>query len=253
MAVLLPRLSGPAADRALDEFFANGPADWAGFDARNLPNEVRFSATGGSRASPDTLNKLREALLTIAQKNGFGGASSRRGFATFDANASALLGQTPLLSSGEALRDDVWSFISVSLAPDIVFWRFGKARERYLGGVRNTFQRLWMRARALDCGGDVPKERWHLLLKLTEDALVQITERPSIGGNPMLARELAEAWVRAGERHGKSKLEPLMRRVTLRVRMLNEIRDMTILVHSELAELLDQLFDDSAESLLAEK
>ena len=50
-----------------------------------------------------------------------------------------------------------------------------------------------MRARALDRGEQHPR-RWQLLEELTEDALVQITERPSIGADPVLARAIAEAW-----------------------------------------------------------
>lgn len=92
--------------------------------------------------------RVREAVLGTARTNGFGTSNSGASHAGFDAELGTLFGEMPLLSSGEALRNHFWTFVGVSLAPDVVYWRFGEARERYLGGVRNTFQRMWLRARA---------------------------------------------------------------------------------------------------------
>jgi hypothetical protein len=129
------------------------------------------------------LEEMRNGIHEIAKRNGFSGNDSRVGFSKFDTEAAAWFADQTILASGEALRDDVWSFIGVVLAPDIVYWRFGTARKRYIGGVRNTFQRLWIRGVALDRGVD-SLARWELLEELTEDALVQITERPSLSGDP---------------------------------------------------------------------
>jgi hypothetical protein len=155
------------------------------------------------------------------------------------------------LGSGEALRDDVWAFVAVVLAPDVVNWRFGRARERYLGGIRNAFQRVWMRASVLDRGTG-HQDRWGLLEQLTEDALVQITERPSIGADPVLARALAEAWVRAAARHGRNRMEPVMRLATLRLRIRNEIQALPLVSRDELPAILDEFFDKAASSSAAE-
>ena len=155
------------------------------------------------------------------------------------------LRRSPKIRYSQAARglgDDVWTFVATSLAPDIVHWRFGTARERYLGGVRNTFQRLWMRGRVLDRGAD-HHERWQLLEKLTEDALVQITERPSLGGDPVLARAIAEAWLRASLRYGGGAMEPIMRRAALRVRIRNEIRSLADLPSERLTGVLNEAFD----------
>lgn len=242
MVILLPRLPGPAAEGLIERFLADGPNDWTGFNPDNLPAAVRFAATGGSRAGHRDLIKLRNAVLGTARANGFGTNKSDASHAGFDAELGALLGEMPLLSSGEALRDDFWTFVGVSLAPDVVHWRFGEARQRYLGGVRNTFQRMWLRARALD-RGEQHHQRWQLLEELTEDALVQITERPSIGADSVLAGAVAEAWLRAGAYHGKSAMEPIMRRAVLRVRIWNEIRSLTDLPTETLARILDDAFD----------
>ncbi|WP_287375302.1 hypothetical protein [Mesorhizobium sp.] len=242
MVVLLPRLAGPVAEAIVRRFLDQGPENWAEFNARDLPEGIRFAATGGTRITDHQLQALREKLKALATKCGFGvGSSGREAFARFDAEAAAWIAQDEVFGSGEAMRDDMWNFIGAVLAPDIVHWRFGTALERYLGGVRNTFQRLWMRGRALDRGVDHPR-RWQLLDELTEDALVQITERPSIGGDPVLALAIGEAWLRAAMHFGKPAMESVMRRAVLRIRIRNEIRAYVELPPADLTTLLDQAY-----------
>lgn len=251
MSVLLPRLSGPAAEGMLDALLAGEDLQWPGFDATSLPDETRYASTGGSAVDPRQLRELRAGLASKAEEFGFGERDARSTQAKFDAALGAWLVQQPILATGEALRDDVWSFIGVVMAPDIVHWRFGRSRKRYLGGIRNTFQRLWMRARVLDRGAG-HDDRWGLLDSLTEDALVQITERPSIGADAVLSRELAEAWVRASGRLGRGQMEDVMRLAILRLRIRNEIRSLSLLPETELRQLLDQFFDRAADAIGAE-
>ena len=246
MVTLLPRLPAPAAEILLEQHMLDGFAAWPGFDHHALPAAVRFAATGGSQVSPNQLAELRDRMLQIARSNGLGDTDTRSTNAKFDAEMAAFLAEDPLFASGEALRDDVWTFVGTSLAPDIVHWRFGAARERYLGGIRNTFQRLWLRGRALDRGTH-HQERWQLLDKLTEDALVQITERPSLGGDPVLARAIAETWLRASRHHARGAMESVMRRAALRIRIWNEIRSLAELPDELLASLLDDAFSITAD------
>lgn len=240
MALLLPRLPDVAAVPLLEAFLANpGAADRSSFDPTRLPDGVRFADTGGTRVSPDQLRKLHLDVVAIAQDSGYPDPGR---YSEFDFRASVYLAESPLFMSGEALRDDVWSFVSIVMFPGIVSWRFRKdGRERYFGGVRNAFQRLWMRARTLDRGAGHP-DRWGLIRDLTEDALVQIMERPSIGADPKVARHLAEAWVRARDRYGKDGLENVMRGVTKLFRIRNVIRAYGVLPDEMLAEEFDSLF-----------
>ena len=247
---LLPQLPGPAAEFVIDRFLGDGPANWAGFDPNNLPDGVRYAPTGGSPANPRDLVALRDTIRKCARDARAVGYKALHGDARikagFDAKLGTLLAEMPLLSSGEALRDDFWAFVGTSLAPNVVYWRFGAARQRYLGGVRNTFQRLWLRARALDRGVG-HRRRWRLLHELTEDALVQITERPSIGADRVLASAVAEAWLRARNHHGRGAIETIMRRAIRRVRAWNEIRSLADLPTDALARVLDRAFDLPAE------
>lgn len=244
MIILLPRLPAPAAEQMLDEMFISGEFQWPGFTSDPLPDGARYAATGGSAILASRLRMLRAELQDVAARFGFG--SGKRGdYAGFDAALAPWIAGVAEFRSGEALRDDVWCFIAVTVAPDIVHWRFGRSRERYLGGVRNCFQRVWLRARALDRGLHHP-ERWGLIEHLTEDALVQITERPSIGADPLLARALAEGWVRCADRIGRGRMEAVMRLATLRLRILNEVRALSLLDPDDLDAAIDGLFKAGA-------
>lgn len=238
---LLPRLPSPACDDLVRRFLEDGPGGWAGFNPNNFPDQVRFAATGGTPVSGAALECMRHDIVAIADRHGFGRRFARSTLAGFDAETSAFLVQSELFTTGEALRDDVWAFVAAVAVPDVVHWRFGNSAERYSGGIRNTFQRLWMRGRALD-RGESHGERWKLLEELTEDALVQITERPSIGGDSVLALAVAEAWLRAARHHGKPAMEDIMRRAILRIRIRNEIRSLADLPTADLAGLLDKMF-----------
>lgn len=215
--------------------------EWKGSNTNELPDPIRFAATGGQRVTPERLFAIRQMFMDVAQANGFGSSTRRSSLATFDADLSAALATDDVMDSGEALRDDVWSFFGVVLAPDLVHWRFGQSEERYFGGIRNTFQRLWVRGRALDRGSEAD-DRWLLLRELTEDALVQITERPSIAADRVLSLALGEAWLRAARRHGKGQMEPVMRRAVLLIRIRNEVRALCELPPAALMEALDEAF-----------
>ncbi len=241
MITLLPRLPAPAAEKLLDDLLPGYSSGKTTATSMQLPEAVRFAATGGTPISNKQLEELRQGILRVAERSGFGQTGSRIEFAAFDARASGWLATNELLSSGEALRDDVWAFIGTCLAPDIVHWRFGLARERYLGGVRNTFQRLWLRGRSLDRGVN-HSDRWGLLTELTEDAFVQITERPSLGSDPVLALAIGEGWVRTVKIVGRGEMEALMRKAALRLRVWNEVRGLAELDAAELASVVDTAF-----------
>ncbi len=245
MVVLLPRLPGPAAEAIVQKFLNSDPGDWRSFDSRELPRTIRFAATGGNRATERELLELRHGLKTLAERHGFKSGAIEGKPGKFDTDCTKWLADQALFKSGEALRDDVWSFIGAVLAPDIVLWRFGSSSERFFGGIRNTFQRLWIRGRVLDRGSEHLK-RWELIEELTEDAFVQITERPSLGNDPILAKALAEAWLRASARLGRGAMETVMRRAALSVRIRNEILCLSELQGPKLDSYLDEVFSLSA-------
>jgi hypothetical protein len=229
---LLPRLASVHVEELLVSYRNHEQFQIAGKEYfQSDEQRCHFAASGGSpdwMASLDIASGLRE----VARGLGFPESSSAKARAEFDMRATVMLACDKRLDTGEALRDDVWAFISVVLAPDVVAWRFtDKGDHRFRGGVRNAFQRLWTRGAALD-RGESSANRWLLVQELTEDAMVQIFERASIASNDRLARAIAEAWVTVASEKGRSIMEDVMRRSIKLIRIRLELLDLTVLSDS---------------------
>lgn len=186
-----------------------------------VPKWVSYASTGGRRVTDDELSALRKTVLEIAQRNGFPGRSTQRQFSAFDFQLTMALFEQDLVAGPEALRDDVWAFLAAVLLPDVVSWRFGSTAERYRGGVRNAFQRLWMRGASFQkgAGGD----RWEIVEHLGEDANVQILERPSLSASPDVARAIGEEWLALYRRPLGAALEAVTRRAAISLRITNQV------------------------------
>lgn len=238
---LLPRLSAAAVDQLLSG--APGSASAAGV-IDDLPDAITYGAVGGSRLHGADLAALKEGVEGVARKTGYPTVATGAARAAFDAACARHLAQVSILQSGEAHRDDVWAFMAAYLFRPITLWRYGEAPDRHHGGVRNTFQRLWMRGTVLDRGDD-HADRWGLVEGLTEDAFVAILERPAIAANRTLSRALAEGWLVAAERYGRAAMQPVMRSAVIRIRMRNEIVALGALAPDDLRDTVDAVFVDA--------
>ena len=239
MALLLPRLSRLGVSSILSMHSPGPPpAHDAASAFATYAERISFAASGGNKA-PHLAFNIGAELRSIATRCGFPLKTSK---AEFDRLSAIYLAQHPALQGGEALRNDVWAFIATVVVPDLVAWRFPDAGlERYDGGVRNTFQRLWLRAKALDRGPMHP-ERWALVDAMPEDAVVQIVERPSLGGRPRIALALGEAWQEMIRTVPLGLQEDLMRRATKMLRLQNEIIDLQYLHDDDLAATVRAAF-----------
>jgi len=192
---LFPRLSFAAARERLQQIKGRAAGDLAA-SATSDSEDAVYPATGGRRVATQTLQDLREGLLRCARTFGFpesGGGQSVK----FDPEAAGILFQQLPICPGEASRDEVWSFMSICLLPDLTTWRFPDQNDRrFLGGVRNTFQRLWWRAAMLRT--DNAPDPW-ALIRLPEDALVGLMERPGISSNRPVACAIASAIAKLAE------------------------------------------------------
>lgn len=246
---LMPRLSQIAVDEVLDQSDDGSPPSPSLDFVQQLPEAMSYAASGGSPIRPDDIKQVRDLLVAAAEKNGFPVRGTTKERSQFDTDVTILLGEHPLFVPPETFRDDVWAFLTTVVAPDIVGWRFGStARERYQGGVRNALQRLWMRAWSLDRGSQ-SDDRWGLVRDLTEDAFVQIVERPSIGGDRRISRALAEGWVRMSERTGRGAMEAIMRRAVIAFRLRNQVQVLAALYDDELELAVDSAFERARISL----
>lgn len=246
--ILLPRMNALAVDMVLDEMSSEHTVERMQERFKEIPNAASFAAVGGTPASSEIFREIREPILYAAKQLGFPNSANQRNRAEFDVRATAALMELEPLHSGETDRDDVWAFLASWLMMDLTRWRFGEVPSRFHGGVRNAFQRLWLRGLCLDRGTEHP-DRWGLIARLSEDALVQITERPSLSARPRLSLALGEGWIRCANRIGDGRMEPVMRKAVIGVRLLGEVMVLTALSDSDLAELVDAEFERAASSL----
>lgn len=193
---LLLALSGPltAAERL---------ALGSEYEGRSKP-----SAVASSVVSRDALQRLRAAVVDVAQRYGFpherreGGNRADK----FDSVLPAVLIEHLDISPAEAGREDVWNYLTLVLLPDVALWRwpnpeFKPRYERLVGTPRNVFRLL--RHRALVFGPE-------LLMRMTADDLQQVEERTvSVGGDPRVSKVVVAAYLdeRSGWRVGAAGSE----------------------------------------------
>lgn len=199
---------------------------------------------GGAVAGDAVLDGLVADLHNLATAHGF--PSRRDQQAAFDAEAAIHLVERCPMRASDALRDDVWAFLTTVLVPDIVRWRYGEQEERHQGGVRNVLQRLWLRANAVDRGPQAGEARWIVARALTEDAAVQIIERPGLAGAPRVSRALGERWLVDLQTSGATGLEGRMRRVARDMLVVNQVIRLELMPASELDAEIDRLFRAAA-------
>lgn len=235
MVKLLPRLNR----LQVEDVHANGGL-WTDIHDQR----ASYAASGGHKVSIEELVQLRNEVVELAKRFGMPKRGSSESRSKFDTETAILLAQHELLKPPEALRDDSWAFLSTVMLRDVVIWRFGSEERisRFLGGVRNALQRLWLRATILDRGTQDSDYRWQLVRTLTEDAFVQIVERPSIASDKQLAIALAEGWIRTSKRVGNKNMEDIMRKATVMIRLQNQVQLLSGLDKDELDTQVDEVF-----------
>jgi len=250
--LLLPRLSKPSVEEILSEGMLYAEAITEADLFETSKPFVTYAATGGSKVSDDDLFEFRHLMVNLAEKFGFPGrAKATRQKADFDSKAAAIIYTHPLLQTPEVLRDDVWAYMATVLLQDVALWRFQSfSINRFQGGIRNAFQRLWMRANCLDRGSE-SASRWELINQLSEDAFVAITERSSIASNKKLSLAIGEAWLRFyNGKQGLVNMEPIMRKAIILIRMKNLIQNIAQLNKQECEIFMDRIFAYAADKHL---
>lgn len=240
--ILLPRLSRLAVDEVISSLRRRIGHSEILKDLDLEREGMSYASTGGRRVEPQRMIKLRRDIATIAEKHGCPAETSAQNRQQFDTACAVYLAEAADLQSGELLRDDVWAFMATVLMLDITLWRFPTLTpDRFHGGDRNMFQRLWYRAVTLDRGAS-HRNRWELVATLTEDAIAQIVERPSVRNDRRLAVAIAEGWARMAAQTAGTSMERIMRRTVRDLRMRNEIQLLSALSDDDLPVLIDEQF-----------
>jgi len=216
---------------------------------------VMYSPTGGNRVFPGDLKDLAKKIRGLASVSGYPEPGrTERGRRDFDYAAAEVLYSDLRISVNEASKPGVWEFLTCILLPDVVRWRFRDAAgttnaERFTGGIRNTFQRLWRRAFVL-YDVDSP-EPYALMRFLLEDEQVQITERPQVSSSRTLARRTAICFRNAVGKYPDLSREALMRDAWKRLFRAMPVMSFEALDQAMLDQFLESLFDQAASVLSA--
>jgi hypothetical protein len=214
MTVLIPQLSTGAAEPLLAQLAQSSLADLDPGDELTYSQAIT-QPTGGLPIRDALLRQLRDSILTAARNHGFP-ESRPTSFLRFELEVAEVLAEwEPLwklagVPSGEALRNDCWSFITIVVLPDVALWRWpaksiegspeGRSwKGRMVGGSRNTFQRIFRRVMCLDRGAEHP-DRWGLIRDLQEDDFSAILERPGLSSNRDIAISLGEEYIAMKQR-----------------------------------------------------
>jgi hypothetical protein len=260
---LFPRLATGNAKLLSSEFGKKSPLEIQ----EELPvgriQGVSYAPTGGAKVPDGVLEKLRSDILVAARKEGFPKTRSREGQRGFDLNIAHILSRLPVIT-GDALRDEVWQYLTCKVIPDVVAWRYGAKRhsvvrgptseERFLGGVRNVLQRMWWRAKVLR-DPTSEDELWLLNTSaggLTEDNLVSLLERSNVAAYRELCRCIAVEFVKHRQYVGGSKAgstESLFRDVMKRVVRLLAFANVDALREEQRARIIRDLFTRSVRAM----
>lgn len=213
--LLFPRLPSSAGRRILASFRDLELEDIKAESLMNHPSAAP-GPVGGRPATEEHLARVQTQVRDLACEFGFPDRLTARDQATFDRACATLLLKTMDIVTGDAAAPEVWSFMSLVLLPEIPFWRFPDAAdERYIGGARNTLQRLWWRAWTL--GPDlstVPAGA----SPFGEDDFVQVMERPTVSGNERLARSFYQVVLESDLAAMKVTRSELVRTLVMQIR-----------------------------------
>lgn len=250
--ILLPRLRSDEVQLALNTLVE------AGTSAQKAPEIIadlglrpHWNRSGGVPATQEQRDELAGALREAARNCGFPSLTDQAGQQAFDRAACRILADNEMLAQagGDTLREACWAGLTVLDLPDLAIWRHqkkdaGMSIHRLRGGVRNFLRRLWLRNRALMKNGESDARRWELIDELTEDAVVQIIERPALSANPKLAQAIAKVWKEFSKKH--SNMEDIMRVATKRLRVRNEILLLGALDRAEIEKEVLHVFNAAA-------
>lgn len=235
--LVYPRLPREAGRALLVHYADMEPADLRQGGALSHPAAAPVP-TGGSPAGPDQIRKVQQAVRDVADATGFPRPLPHGSEQDFDRPCGTVLYETMSIVPADAASEDVWTFLSLIVLPEIGPWRFpGRSEERMLGRPRNVLRRPWWRAWSLGPDLSFAPEG---CTPLGEDEFVGIMERPSIGGDQRIARAVRDAIWRLeldGSRVARSQAA---RELTRRFRAFLSYISVAALSDEELSALLDE-------------
>jgi hypothetical protein len=269
MTQLIPQIPAGVAEPLLAQLALSRHADLDPGAELRCPQAIT-QPTGGLPITDTLLNELRTAIVKAAQNVGFPG-SRPTSFLRFELEVAQVLAAWPPLwnaqgsPSGEALRNDCWTFITMVLVPDVALWRWpAKGGEdgpgsrswkgRMVGGSRNAFQRIFRRVMCLDRGADHP-DRWGLIRELQEDDFSAILERPGLSSNREVAVCLGEEYLAMKQRLSQLSAgdrQEVYRQATKAIRAYGVVQPLDLMSAENRERLIQNAFRQYEDELAAD-
>lgn len=190
--LLYPRLPLTVTRKVATEYSSKSIEQLLNLSGVSHP-AISYSPTGGNRVTESYLQEIYKRMRDTACTFGYPRPIDDLRAKGFDASSGRILHKMMDVTPAEASNQGIWAFASCIMWPDIVRWRFpgnvdSTSKDRFIGGRRNAFGRVWWRAYILRQSSK--ENPYEMLSFLGEDELVQITERPSLAGSPALAKEV---------------------------------------------------------------
>lgn len=220
----------------------------ASIDLRTI--QAQYYPLARQRAGSEELLGLREKILGIAEEFGFPSAVSTKVLVEFDRSVGPEVHAQMAIMPADASSIDVWNFINTAVVPDVVLWRYGRfhtqtkkwviSEDRLFDMIRTTIGRLWWRVHLL--GPDLAR-------KLGEDEVVNLLEKPRIGGYPLLSRAMGARLLTFASESNTGRRMELFRDATKRLLRKMAVQSVFVMTAEQLDEFVTSLFMESATAL----
>jgi len=259
MTQLIPQIPAGLAESLLTQLSLSSCSDLEPGDELRCAQAI-FQPTGGLPIADTLLKELRAAIVSAARSHGFPD-SRPTSFLRFELEVAQVLAVwSPLWNaqgapSGEALRNDCWTFLTIVVLPDVAIWRWPVKggdgglgsqswKGRMVGGSRNAFQRIFRRVMCLDRGVEHP-DRWGLIRELQEDDFSAIIERPGLSSNREIAVCLGEEYLAMKQRlsqHSAGERKEVYRQATKAIRAYSVVQPLDLMSAENRAALIRAAF-----------
>jgi hypothetical protein len=241
MIYLYPRLGTAIASKLIAQYSSYSPRLLVSYSATSHPQASAYPTGVQASVPKQVLEKLQISIRDVASSYGYPDQSRTRTATPFDQQVGSVLSETMDILPADAAQEEVWSFLSLIVLPDVAFWRWPNAGakenyERILGRPRNAFRRLWWRSY---CIGD------DLASQLLEDEAVGIMERPTFGSCRPVARVIARTHLRFVLENPAVPRTELLRQAMKRLRRISPIVTLYALPAADLDALVEEIFSEA--------
>ncbi|MEV1320059.1 hypothetical protein AB0J14_28735 [Micromonospora arborensis] len=241
-----PRLPAHIAEQLLTAYTGRDLVELRRLSTTADPRTTWYP-TAPYRVPEDDLRALQQTVRAIATEAHWPAPLSKTSGTAFDRLLAPALYRQMTIVPADAASEEVWSFLSLVLLPDIALWRWPNplrrpGYERIIGRPRNVFRRLWTRIHSL--GEDLGAQ-------LYEDEAVAILERPTLGAHPRVARAITHAHLTTAGEAGSARTD-ILRITARRLRRLAVVVSLESLDDAQLADLVRRYTKEAIDQLQSE-